>query len=124
MATIFIVDDSPTARMAVREALADCGHVLREFPDGDDALAAAQHSAPDLAIVDVVMERTNGFRLCRELRGSATTCRTLVVLLTARAAESDARWGFSQGADAFLAKPFEAAVLRETVDRLLAEARA
>lgn len=121
MATILIVDDSPTARVAVCEALEGCGHSIIECSDGEEAFAAASRSRPDLAIVDVVMERTNGFRLCHDLRHAEATRGMRLVMLTAKSGEADSRWGFSQGADAFLIKPFDPAVLRATIEQLLAE---
>ncbi len=121
MARILIVDDSATARGAVRDALEGCGHDLIEFEDGVEALEAAPRLRPHLAIVDVVMAFSNGFGICRNLRQAEATRATRVVLLTAKSGEADARWGYAQGADAYIAKPFDPGGLRAVVDSLLTE---
>jgi len=73
---------------------------------GDAALAYARRSPPDLAILDVMLPGLTGLEVCRALRADAATARLPIIMVTARAEESDRIAGLDLGADDYVAKPF------------------
>ena len=120
--TVLVVDDNPDVRAYVRSVLAGAYRVL-EAADGAEALVVARAALPDLIVADVMMPELDGLGLGRALKADAMTDAIPVVLLTARAAPEDQVAGLGTGADAYLVKPFDPAVLEATVAGLLAQRR-
>jgi signal transduction histidine kinase/CheY-like chemotaxis protein len=120
--TVLVVDDNADVRAYVRSILAPTYQVL-EAGDGREGLATARAALPDLIVADVMMPEMDGLALGRALKGDPMTDGIPVVLLTARAAPEDQVAGFETGADAYLVKPFEPAVLEAQVAGILAQRR-
>jgi DNA-binding response OmpR family regulator len=74
--------------------------------DGEEAVQTAIGRVPDVAVLDVMMPRIDGYEATRRLRAHAETARMPIILLTARVQESDIARGFDVGADDYLKKPF------------------
>lgn len=113
-----VVDDNDEVRSYVARFLAATYNVV-EAEDGERALAIAREMVPDIVISDVMMPKMNGNELCTALKGDIVTSHIPVVLLTARAAESQQVEGWDSGADAFIPKPFSTTVLQAQVAALL-----
>ena len=92
------------------------GFGVVEAADGKEALRVLESSRADLAIVDVMMPRMDGWDLCRELKGF---CDIPVLMLTAKAETAQKVKGLNLGADDYLVKPFEPAELQARVRALL-----
>ncbi|HEY0779675.1 MAG TPA: two-component regulator propeller domain-containing protein [Gemmatirosa sp.] len=120
--TVLVVDDNPDVRAYLRSILAPSYRVI-EAADGAAGLERAQAFLPDLMIADVMMPVLDGFALSRALKGDAMTDAIPVVLLTARASPEAQVAGFETGADAYLVKPFDPAVLDACVSALLTQRR-
>jgi len=120
--TILIVDDSPTDRVLLQEALRPKGFRLLSANDGDEGLATARREHPDLVLLDVILPRRNGFQVCRELKTDEGTRDIKVVLVTSKTQPSDRFWGMKQGADEYLTKPFTPEELVLAVERHLVPA--
>ena len=88
--------------------------------DGKEALAAAREHDPDLVLLDVMMPWVDGFEVVRQLRRDG---ETPVILLTARAAETDKVEGLSLGADDYVTKPFSFHEVAARVEAVLRRAR-
>ena len=73
---------------------------------GDDALAYARRHPVDLVILDVMLPGMSGLEVCRGLRGSKATATIPIIMVTARAEETDRIVGLEIGADDYLSKPF------------------
>ena len=73
---------------------------------GDDALAYARRQPVDLVILDVMLPELSGFEICRALRGDKATETIPIIMVTARAEETDRIVGLDIGADDYIAKPF------------------
>ena len=73
---------------------------------GDEALASARRSPADLVILDVMLPGLSGFEVCRALRADKATASIPIIMLTARAEESDRIIGLEIGADDYVSKPF------------------
>ena len=119
MSKILVVDDSPTARAFMVDTLSGKGHHILTAVDGEEALKKASTECPDLILLDVVMPGKNGFHVCRQLKAEAATKRIKIILVTSKNQQSDRVWGLKQGADAYLAKPFNAAELLGTIAQCL-----
>jgi DNA-binding response OmpR family regulator len=120
--TILVVDDNAELRRLVRRQLASDYRVI-ESTDGREALDQIRKALPDLVISDIMMPRLDGIGLCQAIRGDPQIDFVPVVLLTARASADSRIEGLDEGADAYLAKPFNGGVLRATVANLLASRR-
>ena len=110
MARILAVDDDEAIRNLLGRVLGKDGHDVR-CAACEEALAL-KLDRYDLVLLDVMMPGTDGFELCRAIRGSVDAP---IVFLTARSSEDDAVYGLGLGADDYLRKPFGAAELRAKV---------
>jgi DNA-binding response OmpR family regulator len=87
--------------------------------DGEEALRLALENTPDLAVLDVMMPKMDGFEVTRRLRAEEATKRMPIIMLTARAQDSDVEEGFDAGANDYLRKPFSPQELRARVQAIL-----
>lgn len=115
---VLAADDSEEMLDFLQLVLGDDYDVLAA-QDGASALRLAQTERPDLVISDVMMPELNGFALAHALRRDEALRQIPIILLTARDTPSDRVTGLDLGADAYITKPFHAAELRSTVQRLL-----
>src|SRR5262245_65468937 len=100
---ILVIEDEPQMLLGLRDNLELEGYEVVTASDGEDGLAKAISTAPDLVILDVTLPRKNGFEVCRELRARANP--TPVVMLTARSQETEKVLGLELGADDYITKP-------------------
>jgi DNA-binding response OmpR family regulator len=117
--TILVADDDPDILELILFRLERTGHRLISARDGEQALRLALANLPDLALLDVMMPRMDGWEVTRELRRTAATHAMPVILLTARAQDADLARGFSAGADDYIAKPFSPSDLVARIEALL-----
>ena len=101
---ILVIEDEPQMLLGLRDNLELEGYEVVTASDGEDGLAKAISTAPDLVVLDVTLPRKNGFEVCRELRARANP--TPVVMLTARSQETEKVLGLELGADDYITKPF------------------
>ena len=120
MARVLLVDDEPMLRSALRQYLEFSGHVVDEACDGDDALAAARATPPDIIVSDVLMPAKDGLALCRELRADPSLARIPLLFITARSTRSDLFAELTRLGDGCVVKPFEPDELVATIDRVVA----
>jgi DNA-binding response OmpR family regulator len=117
--TILMVEDSPTELKHMVAVLSSRGYTIVTAADGDEALAKAASTRPDVVLLDVILPKTNGFQVCRQLKHSPATKDIKVLLVTSKTQESDRFWGMKQGADGYLTKPYQADELTNMVERYL-----
>jgi two-component system phosphate regulon response regulator PhoB len=86
--------------------------------DGQEGLRKAQMQLPDLIILDLMLPRLDGLEVCRELRAGERTKTIPILMLTAKAEETDQVVGFTMGADDYVTKPFSIKVLMQRVRAL------
>lgn len=106
---VAVVDDDPSLRRAVRNLLASAGLRVETFPSAEAFLASSECQSAGCLVLDLSMPDMTGFDLLERLR--ATGSRLPVIALTAHSDEEVRRRSFSAGANAFLAKPFQADAL-------------
>src|SRR5437867_8777424 len=90
--------------------------------DGQEGLRKAQMQLPDLIILDLMLPTLDGLEICRELRAGERTRTVPILMLTAKAEETDQVVGFTMGADDYVTKPFAVKVLLQRVKALLRRA--
>lgn len=117
--TVLIADDDADIRELVAYRMKRSGYTVLEAANGEEALQLATENEPDLAILDVMMPRVDGFEVTQRLRGQERTARIPIILLTARAQDSDVARGFGAGADDYLRKPFSPQELAMRVQAIL-----
>jgi len=103
---ILLIDDSPIVADVVREALEPFGYRVIWIADGAAVPAALAQGLPALIILDVMMPRVDGYKVCRRLRAEPTTADLPILMLTARAEGVDRVVELEPGADDYLTKPF------------------
>jgi DNA-binding response OmpR family regulator len=119
MAKIVVADDDADIRDLVVFKLQQSGHDIVSVADGAAAVEACRDALPDLAVLDVMMPGMSGLDACRELRGDPALAGIPVILLTARAQETDIEQGFNVGADDYVVKPFSPRELASRVAAVL-----
>ncbi len=122
MSTVLVVEDSVTQREMIEDLLKGSGLNVKTAGDGVEALDQIQDSCPDIVVMDIVMPRMNGYELCRRIKTDPKTERVPVVMCSSKGEEFDRYWGMKQGADAYIAKPFQPQELVGTVKQLLRKA--
>ena len=120
MARILVADDDVDIRELVEFKLSTLGHDVVAVSDGQAAIDACQAQRPDLAVLDVMMPGVSGLDAVRAIRADPALAGLPVILLTARAQESDVETGFDVGADDYVTKPFSPRELASRVQALLA----
>lgn len=119
MARILVADDDVDIRELVEFKLSTLGHDVVAVADGAAAIDACQTERPDLAVLDVMMPGVSGLDAIRAIRADPALADLPVILLTARAQESDVETGFDSGADDYITKPFSPRELASRVQALL-----
>jgi DNA-binding response OmpR family regulator len=103
---VLVVEDDPDIAQLVAHYLDKSGFSVDLLANGRDALASIAAHAPDVLVLDLMLPGVDGLEICRVVRGSAATAAIPIIMLTARAEESDRIVGLEIGADDYLAKPF------------------
>ena len=116
MSKILVVDDDPHILELVRVFLRNEGFEVVEAVDGMEALSKLDSIKVDLAVIDVMMPKMDGWELCQELKVSFDIP---VLMLTAKGETSQKLKGFQLGTDDYLVKPFEPLELVARVHALL-----
>lgn len=121
---LLIVEDDPALLRGVADNFAARGYHVETATDGERGLEKARRLKLDLAILDVMLPRINGYEICRNLRHEGSSLP--VVFMTAKGEESDVLLGLGLGADDYVRKPFGIRELLARVEAVLrrAEARA
>jgi DNA-binding response OmpR family regulator len=116
---VLVADDEEDILELLVFRLENSGYTVVQAHDGAEALEVARSSRPDLAVLDVMMPKMDGFELTRRLREDEATSRMPIILLTARTQEADVQRGFDAGADDYIRKPFSPQELRSRVQAIL-----
>ncbi len=116
MSKILVVDDDEHIRELARVFLKNDGFEVLEAADGVEALSVLDSVKADLAVIDIMMPKMDGWELCQEIKASFDIP---VLMLTAKGETSQKLKGFEVGTDDYLVKPFEPLELVARVKALL-----
>ncbi|WP_425397122.1 winged helix-turn-helix domain-containing protein [Aeoliella sp.] len=117
--SVLIVEDDRSLADVLDYNLRQDGYETIVARDGQDGLTQARLKGPQLIVLDLMLPLVNGLEICRRLRSDPATAGTLILMLTAKAEETDQVAGFSVGADDYVTKPFSVKVLLERIRALL-----
>lgn len=118
---ILIVDDEGDLRNMLKFRLEAMNYDVSEAADGQEGLDKSRSEKPDLIILDLMLPRIDGFKVCRMLKFDERHKHIPIIMFTARAQEKDREIGKEMGADAYIAKPFEPEALMRKIKELLGQ---
>jgi two-component system alkaline phosphatase synthesis response regulator PhoP len=118
---ILVVEDEAELTGAIQIRLEQAGYEVLIAYDGQQALEKARGENPDLIVLDLMLPKIDGYKVCRMLKFDEKYKKIPVVMLTARAQEKDESLGYEVGADAFITKPFKYQVLLSKIRELLGD---
>lgn len=116
---ILLVDDEKDLVRAVSFRLEDAGYDVVVAWDGQEALEKAKSEVPDLIILDLMLPKMNGYKVCGLLKADSRYNKIPILMFTARAQEADRKMSEEVGADAYVTKPFEPEILFAKIEELL-----
>jgi DNA-binding response OmpR family regulator len=116
--TVLVIDDDPDIRDAVRDVLQDRGLTVVCAPNGEAGLVRAAADRPDVVIVDMMMPGISGFMVLERLKRQSRV-RIPVIMLSGNESGYQRAYAEFLGVDHFLNKPVGAAILFDTVQKLL-----
>ncbi|MEM1240101.1 MAG: response regulator [Cyanobacteria bacterium P01_H01_bin.26] len=118
-ATILVVEDTPSERELISHYLQEEGYSVIHAVTAQEGLDKAIASQPSVIVTDVVMPGMSGFELCRSLKRAPETSKVPVIICSSKDQAIDRLWGMRQGADAYLAKPFDREELLKMIRSVL-----
>jgi two-component system, OmpR family, alkaline phosphatase synthesis response regulator PhoP len=116
---ILVVDDEEDLLELVNYNLSKEGYRVRCVATGEEALAEARQTLPDLIVLDLLLPAVDGLEVCRRLKADSRTQHIPVIMLTAKGEESDMVAGLELGADDYMTKPFSPRILLARVKAIL-----
>ena len=119
MKKVLIVDDEPDLVETLKFVLETAGFECYAAYNGEDGLNLAREILPDLIILDVMMPKINGFKICRLLKYDSKYKNIPILMVTARSQEEDKLIGEETGVDEYITKPFDLDALVEKVKNYL-----
>jgi DNA-binding response OmpR family regulator len=117
--TVLVVEDDPTILQLLEVNFEMEGFIVLRAEDGEQGVAVARESHPDVVVSDVMMPKMSGLELVQALKSSADTKSIPIILLSAKAQGADVRTGLEAGADDYVTKPFEPLDLIDRVNAVL-----
>lgn len=117
---VLLVDDEASIVMVVKRRLESEGFEVLTAMDGQEALALAEKEKPALVILDLMLPKIDGYKVCALLKRNTQFCKIPILIFTARAQQTDESLAYECGADTYLRKPFNSKELIEKVKALLA----
>lgn len=119
MKKILLTDDEPNIVRVVSARLKTQGFEVISANDGEAALEVFYREKPDLVLLDIMLPKLDGYKVCQKLKADPKWKHVPVILFSAKAQDTDKQAGRDHGADAYIAKPFQPEQLLETIRYLL-----
>jgi two-component system cell cycle response regulator DivK len=119
--TVLYVEDNEFNRKIVRQLLAKTTYQLREALDGEEGVASALATPPDLILMDIQLPKMSGLEATRQLRNDPRTAGVPIIVVTSFALSGDEQKATAAGATAYLAKPYSPRALLAKIRELVPE---
>src|SRR3954467_6731976 len=103
---ILVAEDDPDIGSLLEHYLKKAGFLATLVASGRDVMPQVKRDTPDLVVLDLMLPGLDGLQLCRAIRADANTAAIPIIMLTAKAEESDRIIGLELGADDYITKPF------------------
>lgn len=121
---VLVVDDEPDLVRILEFGLKAAGYAVETASDGQEGLKKARESKPDIILLDLMLPKLDGYKVCRLLKFDERYKHIPIMILSARTQEGDQTLAHEMGANRFLTKPYEFAEILEHIQALLKEAAA
>ncbi len=118
---ILVVDDEKSIVKLVKMYLEHHRYEIITANDGQEGLEKVKTGKPDLIVLDLMLPKMNGYKVCGLLKKDTRYAKIPVVMFTAKAQEKDVKLGQEVGADAYITKPYESEILLAKIKELLKE---
>ena len=119
MSSVLIVDDNPADRILFRTILTRAGYDVHELARGKEAPAKIREIRPHVVVLDVNLPDTDGHSICRAIKSDPDTASIPVLMLTVRDHDADVLAGLEAGADDYVAKDADGAIVLARIKRLI-----
>lgn len=116
---VLVCDDERFIVRLIQVNLERVGYEVITAYDGAEAIEKIHTHKPDLLLLDVMMPFVDGYEVLKRVRHNPETQNLPVIMLSAKATDSDVYWGYHLGTDLYLTKPFHPAELVSSVDKML-----
>jgi DNA-binding response OmpR family regulator len=103
---VLVAEDDPDIGNLLEHYLRKAGFLATIVTSGRDVMPQIKHETPDLVVLDLMLPGLDGLQVCRAIRADANTALIPIIMLTAKAEESDRIVGLELGADDYITKPF------------------
>lgn len=118
---ILVVDDEADLVKAMQIRLEQANYEVLVAYDGQEGLEKAKKEKPDLIVLDLMLPKMDGYKVCGLLKKDSRYARIPIIIFTARAQESGMKLDEEVGANAYITKPFEHQVVLAKIKELLGE---
>ena len=116
---ILVVEDDLVTQRVLSANLKKNGYDVITTEDGQEGLNLAREEKPNLIILDVMLPKLNGYKICKMLKFDEKYKHIPIIMFTSRAEDSDKKTGMETGADTYINKPLDAKVLMAKIEELL-----
>lgn len=116
---ILLVEDEIELVEMLRMRLEESDYQVRTALDGEQAFEAVKEERPDLVILDLMLPKIDGYKVCGLLKKDTRYAAVPIIIFSARAQASDIALGLEMGADAYITKPFDPDLLVGRIHDLL-----
>ena len=120
---ILVIEDDPSALRLVQYTLEQEGYQVLAATNGLAGIRKAQNEEPDLLVLDIMLPGIDGFEICHRLRAEPQTAQLPILMLSAKAQETDKATGLKVGADDYITKPADPSEIINRVRTLLAQVK-
>ncbi len=122
-ARILVVDDEPDIHVMLGKLLTKEGYTVESAYNAEEAYLALAENRPDLVILDIMMPKVSGIEVCNRIKSDPATQDIVVLIVSARDAQSDRIEGLTHGADDYVSKPFHLRSLVRKIEHMLTKKR-
>jgi len=121
-ARVLVVDDEPDLVRILQFGLQSAGYVVESASDGQEGLKKAREVKPDIILLDLMLPKLDGYKVCRLLKFDERYRQIPIIILSARTQEGDQALALEMGANRFVTKPYEFSEILGLVEELLKSA--
>jgi DNA-binding response OmpR family regulator len=116
---ILLVDDEPDIQTIVGGRLTALGFEVMMAKDGQEGLDLARKEAPDLIVLDLMLPKLDGYKVCRMLKFDKTYENIPIIIFSAKGSDADKKLATQAGANAYMVKPFDLNLFTQTIQKLI-----
>ncbi len=119
MSKVLLIEDSTTQAEQITRCLEKQGLSVLGVSSSEEAQLRLKQQKPNLIVLDVILPGQSGFELCRKLKQNPETQTIPIVMCSTKDSDVDKTWGEMSGADAYITKPIDEAILVKTVKQFI-----